>query len=333
MSHRTYGDFLPESIKPILDGSGFYQDIKDPCPVFDGAQWHLFGTGGSSKVEEWNVLHATAPHIEGPWEMQKPAVLDGVEGVHVAAPGVIYSERRFQMFIQTEFMSVSGCLEHLVSSDGKNFEKISTVMCPIPGTNEAGIYDVHPAEIGGEKYLTYAGFSGEKDCNLYKAVSLSGKWEGPWQRAGTLLKYDDVPFHNQPGDAHYEWGLEGPQLIELPDGSLLLNAVCFLRGEPDGRRQRVFFAHAPDINGPFEVLGPVITPTAEGWQSGENGHAAGIIIGDELKLFFQSRPRKQNLERFWQYGLATVPLIGNRALLSEIPSIVPNDPTLTVAVA
>ena len=333
MSHQNYGVFLPERITPILKSTAGFRDTKDPCPAFDGEQWNLYGTGGSSLIEEWEILHATAPQLDGPWEMQEPANLHGVEGGHVAAPGVIYSEGTYQMFVQTEFMAASGCLEHLVSSDGTNFEKINTALCPIPGTNEAGIYDVHPAEVAGKKYLTYAGFSGEKDCNLYLAESVTGEWEGPWQRSGVLLGYDEVPFHNQPGDASYEWGLEGPQLIELPDGSVLLNAVCFLRSQPEGRRQRVFFAHAPSVDGPFKVLGPAIKPAAKGWQSGENGHAAAVIVGDELKLFFQARSRQRDPNRVWRYGLATIPLIGNRAVQSEIQSVIPEDPALAVAVA
>ena len=315
MSHQNNGVFLPECITPILESTAGFRDTKDPCPVYDGKQWHLYGTGGSSLIEEWEILHATAPQLEGPWEMQDPASLHGVEGVHVAAPGVVYGDGGLQMFIQTEFMTEAGCLEHLVSSDGTNFEKISTALCPIPGTNEAGIYDVHPAEIAGKKYLTYAGFSGEKDCNLYLAESASGKWEGPWRRSGKLLSYDEVPFHNQPGDADYEWGLEGPQLIELPDHSVLLNAVCFLRGQQAGRRQRVFFAHAPDINGPYEVMGPVISPVPDEWQSGENGHAAAVIEDGALQLFFQARSNRPN--RVWRYGLATIPLIGNTAIQTE----------------
>lgn len=333
MSHHNYGVFSPELILPILEDTAEYRDTKDPCPVFDGKLWHLYGTGGSSEVEEWSILHATAPQVEGPWEMQKPANLKGVEGVHVAAPGVIYADDMYHMFVQTEFMEVAGCLEHLVSSDGETFEKVSTALCPIRGTNEAGIYDVHPAKIAGKPYLTYAGFSDDKDCKLYLAESATGKWEGPWRRSSVLLSYDQVPFHNQPGETNYEWGLEGPQLIELPDGSVLLNAVCFLKDKPEGRRQRVFFAHAPSLDAPFEVLGPAIEPTAIGWQSGENGHAAGVIVGDELKLFFQARAKKQDPNRAWRYGLATIPLLGSRAMQDEVLPVASENLVLTAAVA
>ena len=32
------------------------------------------------------------------------------------------------------------------------------------------------------------------------------------------------------GRPGYEWGLEGPQLVELPSGDVMLVAVCFLGG-------------------------------------------------------------------------------------------------------
>ena len=73
---------------PLLEPSDTYRDIKDPCPVFDGRQWHLFGSGGTTKSESWLVYHATAPDLSGPWTEQ-PAIDLGLNGSGVAAPGVL----------------------------------------------------------------------------------------------------------------------------------------------------------------------------------------------------------------------------------------------------
>jgi hypothetical protein len=287
-------------IQPILESPPF-RDTKDPCPVFDGAQWHLYGSGGSSITEKWEILHATSEDIDGDWIVQKSAVLRGVSGEHIAAPGVLYEDGLFHMFVQTEFMEPSGTLQYLTSEDGSSFTRVNTALLPIPDSHEAGIYDAHPAVIDGAKYLTYAGFSTlSKDCNLYLAKSLTNEWEGPWERLGVMLDHRDVPFHNQPDDSDYEWGLEGPQLIELSDQSIILNAVCFLRDAERGKKQRVFLSHAKSISGPFTVMQPLILPTEEDWQNGENGHATAILTDGKLRLFFQARSFQA--EPKWRYG-------------------------------
>jgi hypothetical protein len=171
-----------------------------------------------------------------------------------------------------------------------------------PATEEAGIYDPHPTLVHGEACLVYSGFSRIGEPDLYLARSASGGWDGPWLRLGPVLRHQQVHCHNQRGAADYEWGLEGAQLVELPDGSVLLNAVCFLPRGSAGSRQRVFFATAPDVLGPYEVHGAVVVP--EGG-TGENGHATAIIDGDELRLFFQERSEVDGL---WRYALASAPL-------------------------
>ena len=63
---------LGETIHIELDRNGplweksQYRDIKDPCPVFDGKTWQIFGSGRSVASEKWGILHVTAPYINGP---------------------------------------------------------------------------------------------------------------------------------------------------------------------------------------------------------------------------------------------------------------------------
>ncbi|MDB4979074.1 MAG: hypothetical protein JWM56_1260 [Candidatus Peribacteria bacterium] len=281
-----------------------YQNIKDPCPVFDGKQWHMYGSGITNTEGNWQILHATAPDIYGPWTNMEPCKIIGIKGPNVAAPGVIYDmeDHAFHMFVQTDFAGLEGTIEHLISTDAHVFTKESTVLSSIPLTAEAGIYDPHPSVVRGEKVLCYSGMAQVSRPDIYLAISESKIWNGPWKRLGRILAHEDVPHHNQHGHHDYEWGLEGAQLLELPSGKLLLIGVCFLPEGERGTRQRVFFASANELTGPYRTLGTVLMPAKDSaWEAGENGHAAGIIINNALVLFYQARmPGNQP----WQYGIA-----------------------------
>ena len=59
-----------------------YPDTKDPCPVHDGEQWHIFGSGGSNTSEpgtRQRVFFALADRVWGPYTTVGP-VLDAIEG-------------------------------------------------------------------------------------------------------------------------------------------------------------------------------------------------------------------------------------------------------------
>lgn len=44
-----------------------YLHLKDPCPAHDGSRWHLFGTGVLSENYDFEIFHAIAERIAGPW--------------------------------------------------------------------------------------------------------------------------------------------------------------------------------------------------------------------------------------------------------------------------
>lgn len=280
------------------------EDTKDPCPVWDGHRWHIFGSAGSSQVERWLVLHAIADHLMGPWEELEPSVLIGVSGDHVAAPGLWFDGAYLHMYVQTDHAALGGTIEHLVSDDGgRTFTRLDTALESDDSVGEATIYDPHPAEIAGDRYLVYSAgmLVGRPDIHL--AVSETGSWHGPWKRLGPILRHEDVPHHNPRDFTDYEWGLEGPQLVPLPDGRVLLNAVCFLPEGERGTRQRVFFALADSPVGPFDTLGPILTPADDdSWASGENGHATAFVEGQRLLLFYQARGTGPGAR--WRYGIA-----------------------------
>jgi hypothetical protein len=85
---------------------------------------------------------------------------------------------------------------------------------------------------------------------------------------------------------------------------VLLNAVCFLPDAVSGTRQRVFFAVGTTPVGPFDVIGPVLTPPG-GAGAGENGHATVVVSDDELHLLLQQRPLGHG---DWHYALASAPI-------------------------
>ncbi|HYF28865.1 MAG TPA: hypothetical protein VEA36_00680, partial [Candidatus Paceibacterota bacterium] len=145
-------------IGPLFDSLRF-KDLKDPCIAFDGNTWHIYGSRGTVITETWEILHATAPTIDGPWtEAVESCLLRGVHGPHVAAPSVYYdpADKLFHMAVQKDFMDVGGDIAYLVSADGHIFTKMRTLVKP-KGSVEAGLYDPHFAEVNGKKYLVYSG--------------------------------------------------------------------------------------------------------------------------------------------------------------------------------
>ncbi|MDB5264911.1 MAG: hypothetical protein JWN64_482 [Parcubacteria group bacterium] len=306
-------------IGPLFESNRF-KDVKDPCVAFDGTTWHIYGTAGDTFPEEWEILHATAPAIEGPWTELGVVNLRGVEGPHVCAPTVVYDpeDKLFHMAVQKDFMDVGGGLAYLVSADGHTFTKMRTLMRPT-NESEAGLYDPQLSTIKGKKYLVYSGIPEMRaydtrprpvpQPDVYLAKSSTDYWSGHWKRMKAILRHEDIAWHhNHREHPDYEWGIEGPEVRELPGGKILLNATCFIEEGRRGTRQRVFFAMADDVKGPYTTIGPVLpTEGLEEWENGENGHASTWIMGDELYLFYQARPQTvaEPIEaNAWKYGIA-----------------------------
>jgi hypothetical protein len=209
---------------------------------------------------------------------------------HHCAPGVVAEGRRLHLYLQHDFNVLGGRIEHLVSVDGgANFFRAGTALRSQPRTGEAGVYDPDGAIVGGERYLTYAAMTVVGQPDLYLARSRSRSWDGPWDRLGCMLDHARVPCHNQRGTSNYEWGLEGPQLLELPGGGVLLTAVCFLPNRAIGNRQRLLLAVAEEAAGPYVVIGAAVQPSQPGG-AGENGHGSALVGEDGLVHFvYQER--------------------------------------------
>jgi hypothetical protein len=288
---------------------GHIKDIKDPCPVFDGALWHVYGSLCDSRADVWKIFHSTAKELDTEWNVEEPAQLFGVSQGRIAAPGVVYdfTDKLFHMFVQSDFMEVDTVVYHLTSEDGHKFVLEDIALKAELNTSEASIYDPHPAIINNKKYISYSGGAKVGRPDICLAESETNTWAGPWKKLGVILSHHEVSHHNQLEHEDYEWGLEGSQLIELPNKKVLLNAVCFLPEGKRGTRQRVFFATADNVSGPFQTLGPVIETPSDGWDSGENGHATGVIADDSLVLFYQARSKPEKKSQ-WRCGLRRFPL-------------------------
>lgn len=218
-------------------------------------------------------------------------MLRGVEHIRYAcAPGISTEGSRIHMFLQHEFNVLGGHIEHLISDDGgASFSRVDTALTSDASVGEAGVYDPDVTEIGGTRYVSYAAMSVVGQPDLYLARSQTGSWDGPWQRLGCILDHAGVPVHNQLGAADYEWGLEAPQLLELPGGAVLMVAVCFLSGRPRGHRQRLLLAVADEAPGPYFVLGAAVQPSGARGR-GENGHGTAVLGHDGLiHLVYQER--------------------------------------------
>jgi hypothetical protein len=186
----------------------------------------------------------------------------------------------------------------------------------------------------------------EKDGSSRPLIYSDGVWVLPdeavnmdWVNEGfetspqpgtPIVRYTDIPGHNPHPpvrqadetdsqrierellESNFEWGLEGMQILRLPNDLYALLGVCFLSNEPIGSRQRAFMAISDKITGPFLPLGLLVEPKEDnGWGDGENGHASAEIIGDKLHILYQARkpslndaPLAERLEARWQLGEA-----------------------------
>ncbi len=158
----------------------------------------------------------------------------------------------------------------------------------------------------------------------------SDGYETSPQPGTPIVRYTDIPGHNPHPpvrqadetdsqrserellESNFEWGLEGMQILRLPNGLYALLGVCFLASEPIGSRQRAFMAVSDNVTGPYLPLGLLVEPREDSdWGDGENGHASAEIIGDNLYILYQARkpslndaPLTERLEARWQLGEA-----------------------------
>lgn len=277
-----------------------YFEIKDPSVVraADGS-YYMFASNGTEKDKPWHVGRFKADHPAGPWQELEPAVIAGVTGPEVVAPAVVQKpDGTWDMLIQTSCFSTTGVIAQATSADGRNFTG-----APLPAMTAddvpqgdfpvLSLYDVALSDvtIGGRAFdcMTFSGYRSLGCGDVYVALREKGT-EG-WEAPVLALKQEDVPFHNKPGSANYEWGLEGAKVVQLADDAFLMVGVAFLDKDLSerGTRQRVFFAASKTPGGPFTAMDTPVEPTPYPEGTGENGHPDTIDMGDKLGLLYQER--------------------------------------------
>jgi hypothetical protein len=285
-------------LKP--EDSGFYQ-VKDPTVVAmpDGT-FTMFTTLDAPYMKAGMVGRFTASDPAGPWQEQMPAVIHNLTGPEICAPSVNIEQRDgktvWTMYIQSACFAEDGVIAAATSADGIHFHA-ETVMTkddvPKGGLPVVGLYDVAVSEVTRDgKACDCMVFSGYREVgcgDIY--IALREKGAETWEAPKLALRQEDVPFHNRPGSANFEWGLEGAKVMQLAPDAFLMVGVCFLdkdKGER-GTRQRIFFAAAASVDGPFLPMGMPIDPAPSAAGAGENGHAEIIDRGNKLGILYQER--------------------------------------------
>jgi galactokinase/galactose mutarotase-like enzyme len=292
---------------------------KDAIRIFFAGRWHIYGTGhemrdlsnpppGHRPQRRSILFHLASDSETGPYLEENPPVLlgDMPKGIY-EAPSLVAEGNRLHLFAQTTYYRLGGTIEHFVSTDGHTFTWTNTALRPIPGSAQAGIYDVDACELGAKagggqprQALIYSGFSrdGGRDDRPDPCVFLAESresWEGLFVNGRRPILTDrDVAWHNShdPANPYYEWGLEGAQLLRLSSDRYLLLCVGFEKrpGREYMAAQRLFFAHYDNRLKLLGVSEPIL-PLRSGWD--EYGHGSMMLdVQDpaKLRLLFQARP-------------------------------------------
>jgi hypothetical protein len=304
----------------VLKVTNHKGEIKDPCVVFDGNLWHIYGTGGIKTSNEWQVLHAISKSYDGKYITVENIKLLNKDGSpfpniyqQIHAPGVIYDneQKKFFFIVQTTFTNLGGTVEFFSSTDGDNFYHEETVMKSAPYSRHAGVYDPHISTLvkryfdgkkssDTKKVFVFTGIEKVALGRVYLAESISDTWNGPWEETSCVLWPEQIKaHHNQDNDPNREWCTEGAQLFELDEDLVskeifkrpiyVINAVGFYPFGDHGTRQHNFFTASFNYKKGYTSLGPVHPYSTEK----EMGHGSLVKLPNgKLGLYRQERSFK-----------------------------------------
>jgi hypothetical protein len=302
----------PEGFNVLLDIKRFnehaelYPELKDPTVVqLPDDTFMMYTSIGNSITQEWIVGRFVAVHPAGPWTEVEPVIFEDIYGPQLCAPAVtieqVSGQTIWKMYIQTACFEENGVIVLATSTDGRIFKKAGDPLAtretivPEHQSSVIGVYDVGISEIKTAQdeilCMLFSGYRRVGCGDLYVSYRNKNAPENEWSPAQRLLAQEEVPFHNNPAYEHFEWGLEGAKMIQLSDDCFMLIGVCFLP-KPEGflgTRQRVFFAGASSLNGPFIPMCTPFTPFENQGKAGENGHPDTLILGNDLWIIYQER--------------------------------------------
>ncbi|MDQ3099277.1 MAG: hypothetical protein M3Q44_06015 [bacterium] len=281
-----------------------FNELKDPSIVqlTDGS-FLMYASVGSSVTQKWIVGRFAAAQSNGHWKELPPVEFKNLSGAELCAPAVsienINGKDVFTMYIQTTCFSENGIIAFATSEDGHIFrghdEAIASKDTIIKGKHPIiGVYDAGISEVTiDDTELLCMVFSAYRrvGCgDIYMTTRPKYDQSASWSSPTLILAQEDVPFHNDPSNENFEWGLEGGKIIQIFDGIFLLIGVCFLpKPNALGTRQRVFFAASYELNGKYIPLGTPFHPTQNDYGFGEHGHPDTIVNDKNLEIVYQER--------------------------------------------
>lgn len=294
-------------------------EIKDPSIVpLPDKTYMMYATifgPGIPKKDIIGRFHAAQP--EGPWRQMESATVHGITGPEICAPQVLLGEENgaplWTMYVQTSCFKPDGVIAVATSHNGIDFYAHPAPVLTrddVQPQSVISLYDVSVSDISlaGTDYecMVFSGYRHIGCGDLYMSLRRKDCPGGPWDKPQLILAQEDMPFHNRPGSANFEWGLEGAKIVQLAEDSFLLAGVCFLDKNPDehGTRQRVFFAAAKHPSGPFDLHTLPIEPTPYDIGTGENGHPDIILQDDRLIMLYQERAGDR---KPWHLRYAEIP--------------------------
>lgn len=306
-----------------------YPEIKDPSVVHTPDGYYLFASIGSSVTQNWMVGRFKTQNLDGVWEELPPVTFYGIRGSQLCAPAVIYDANAFdmpwKMYIQTSCFEEDGIIVKAVSNDSQNFygtmtPVVSKISLP-KNPQVVGVYDAGVSElvINKHSYLSmlYSGYRKIGCGDIYLSIREKAKPYEIWTPGVRILEQEAVPFHNPPGYAYYEWGLEGAKIIQIGN-YFLLTAVCFMPKpqEDEGKRQRIFFAVSTSLFGPY-IPWQTVFEDYDATRIGEYGHPDIFIENNKIFLIYQQR---DGATRPWYLQYATFDLeIFTKELTKKYP--------------
>jgi hypothetical protein len=280
-----------------------FPELKDPSIIrLPDGRFELFASIGNSLTQTWKIGRFASDQPEGPWTEQ-PFIDSDICGTQVCAPAMEYvadDQQPWKMYVQTSCFQEDGVIVKAASVDGQFFTQESIPHITKEHTRHAipsvGVYDagISQLEWNGERYraLLFSGYRRIGCGDLYLTLQRWQDTSHQWEQPVSILKQEEVPYHNSPDDEQFEWGLEGAKLVQLSPKLFVLIGVCFLPGTASdiGQRQRIFFALSSSPYGPYYPWGLPLSDQDGAIETvGEHGHPDMEIIDGQVWMWYQKR--------------------------------------------
>ncbi len=306
-----------EIIHPEQKDPSFIERVREDYLNDATTPYRYIGytSSGRSQGQQWKVARYGTNSLKGPWQELESPTLKGLSGPQLCAPAMSYEfqdgKPSYRLYIQTACFEPGGVIMEADSTDGVTFHGrpeplVTMAFIDKPKRPVIGVYDpsYSQVEVDGQMHdcLTFTGITKinphwphQAVGDIYMMLRDRTARRAQWSKPKLALRMKDISFHNQlkrakEGNHVYEWCPEGTQVIGLDNKHYLMIGVCFLPKQEgcDGERQRVFFAAADNIDGPFVAFARPFKPVVD---KGENGHPDTVVDWENqiLEVILQER--------------------------------------------